>query len=84
MWPFSLEAARQDSAQGIITLDFVNKYIDQILVTPEDEGTMRLVIKIFTGETTEKIPEKSQTSCGSHVQEQGLTSLALVFGYGKS
>ena len=50
----TLEAARRDAAQGIITADFVTKYIDKILVTPEDDGSMRLDIKIFTGENTQK------------------------------
>jgi len=50
----TLEAARRDAAQGIITADFVSKYIDKILVTPEEDGTLRLDIKIFTGETTQK------------------------------
>lgn len=50
----TLEAARRDASTGMITNDFVNKYIDRILVTPEGNGIMRLTIKIFTGETTEK------------------------------
>ena len=50
----TLEAAQRDAAQGMITADFVSKYIDKILVTPEDDGSMRLDIKIFTGETTQK------------------------------
>ena len=50
----TLEAARRDAAQGIITADFVTKYIDKILVTPEEDGSMRLDIKIFTGENTQK------------------------------
>ena len=50
----TLEAARRDAAQGMITADFVSKYIDKILVTPEDDGTLRLDIKIFTGENTQK------------------------------
>ena len=50
----TLEAARRDAAQGIITADFVTKYIDKILVTPEEDGSMRLDIKIFTGESTQK------------------------------
>ena len=50
----ALEAARRDAAQGMITSDFVSKYIDKILVTPEDDGSLRLDIKIFTGETTQK------------------------------
>ena len=50
----TLEAARRDAAQGMITADFVSKYIDKILVTPEEDGSLRLDIKIFTGETAQK------------------------------
>ena len=50
----TLEAARKDAAQGMITAEFVSKYIDKILVTPEEDGSLRLDIKIFTGETTQK------------------------------
>jgi len=50
----TLEAARRDAAQGMVTVEWVNKYIDKILVTPEEDGSMRLDIKIFTGETTQK------------------------------
>ncbi len=50
----TLEAARRDAAQGMITAEFVSKYIDKILVTPEEDGSMRLDIKIFTGESTQK------------------------------
>ena len=50
----TLEAARRDAAQGLITAEFVSKYIDKILVTSEDDGSLRLDIKIFTGETTQK------------------------------
>ena len=50
----TLEAARRDAAKGIVTAEFVNKYIDKILATPEENGTMRLDVKIFTGETTQK------------------------------
>ena len=50
----TLEAASRDAAQGLITGEFVSKYIDKILVTPEEDGSLRLDIKIFTGETTQK------------------------------
>ena len=60
----TLEAARRDAAQGIITADFVSKYIDKILVTPEDDGTLRLDIKIFTGQTTQKYLAKLDLRTG--------------------
>lgn len=49
-----LREAKRDAAQGIINKDFVDKYIDKILVTPQEDGTMRLQIKIFTGESCDK------------------------------
>lgn len=48
-----LHRAKQNAANGIISKEFVEKYIDKIFVTPED-GRLRLQIKIFTGETTDK------------------------------
>lgn len=50
----TLAAAQRDAAQGIISKEFVERYIDKILVTPEEDGSMTLDIRIFTGETTQK------------------------------
>ena len=49
-----LREAERDAAEGVISKEFVDKYIDRIFVTPEEDGSLRLQIKIFTGETTEK------------------------------
>ena len=49
-----LQDAKIDAANGVISKEFVEKYIDKIYVTPEGGGSMRLQIKIFTGETTDK------------------------------
>ena len=49
-----LKQAQEDAVNGIINKEFVDKYIDKIFATPEEDGSMRLQIKIFTGETTEK------------------------------
>lgn len=46
--------AKQDASKNIIDKDFIDKYIDRIIATPVDKNTMRLQIKIFTGETQEK------------------------------
>ena len=59
-----LHDAKRDAAQGIINKDFIDKYIDKILVTPQDDGTMRLQIKIFTGETTDKYLSKLRGRTG--------------------
>ena len=49
-----LKAAERDAANGIINKEFVDKYIDKIFATPEPDGSMRLQIKVFTGDTTDK------------------------------
>ena len=74
----TLEAARRDAVNGMITIDFVNKYIDKIMVTPESDGVTRLDIKIFTGETTQKYLAKLRSRTGHmskkmiEAYEQGL------------
>ncbi len=59
-----LKSAQQDAAQGIITKEFIERYIDKIIVTPIDENKMRLVVKIFTGESCEKFFSKLQVRTG--------------------
>lgn len=59
-----LHDAKRDAAQGIINKDFIDKYIDKIFVTPEADGTMRLQIKIFTGETTDKYLQNLRSRTG--------------------
>ena len=49
-----LRNAQKDAAKGVITKEFVARYIDKIFVTPEEDGSLRLDIKIFTGESCEK------------------------------
>ena len=59
-----LHDAKRDAAQGIINKEFVDKYIDKIFVTPESDGSLRLQIKIFTGETTEKYLQNLRSRTG--------------------
>lgn len=49
-----LAQAKKDAAEGMINPEFVERYIDKIIAVPEDENTMSLQIKLFTGEVTEK------------------------------
>ena len=49
-----LREAERDAAQGLISKEFVDRYIDKIFATPEEDGSLRLQIKIFTGDTTDK------------------------------
>lgn len=50
----SLLQAKKDAENGIINKDFVEQYIDKIYVTPEEDGSMHLQIRIFTGEIMDK------------------------------
>lgn len=49
-----LHNAQNDSQCGDISKEFVDKYIDKIFVTPMDDGSMKLEIRIFTGAGTQK------------------------------
>lgn len=59
-----LTNAQHDAATGIITKEFVDKYIDKIFVTPAGDNTLLLQIKIFAGETTEKYLRKFESRVG--------------------
>ncbi len=48
-----LHQAEQDAKEKLIDKAFINKYIDKIYISPED-GRLKLSIKIFTGDLTEK------------------------------
>jgi len=58
-----LAEAERDAQQGIITKEFISKYIDKIYVTPEGDE-MRLEIKIFTGESCERYLSKIKVRSG--------------------
>ena len=58
-----LKDAQRDAEQGIINKDFIDKYIDKIFATPLD-GELRLEIKLFTGESTEKYLAKLKGRTG--------------------
>lgn len=54
----TLRAAERQANAGAITKEFVDTFVDRIIATPIDGHTMRLDVKIFTGETTAKYLEK--------------------------
>ena len=80
-----LANAQRDAASGIITKEFVDKYIDKIFVTPTEDNTLLLQIKIFTGETTEKYLRKFEHRAGiitgdvaEQQEKQGTAREAVV------
>ena len=60
----TLKAAEQNVANGIVTKDFIDTFIDKIFVTPEADGSMRLDIRIFTGDATQKYLQKLKSRAG--------------------
>ena len=60
----TLKAAQDSAAQGLIGREFVEQYIDRIYATPEEDGTLRLDVKIFTGESTARSLEKLKRRTG--------------------
>ena len=54
----ALRNAQKDAAQGLISKQFVDTYIDKIFVTPVDGETMKLDVRIFTGESSERFFKK--------------------------
>ena len=55
----------QSAATGIITKEFVDEFIDKIFVTPENDHTLRLDVRIFTGEDTMRYFEKLEFRSGN-------------------
>ena len=74
----TMRSMEQAAATGAITKEFVDEFIDKIFVTPENDGVMRLDIKIFTGESTMRYFEKLTVRTGHtfkkmiEAYEQGL------------
>jgi len=60
----TLRLAERDTTGGGITKEFVDKYIDKIFATPMGDGSMKLEIKIFTGESTERYLENLEHRSG--------------------
>lgn len=54
----TLETAKRDAESGIISKDFVDRYIDRIYVTVTNDDICELKIKIFTGKNTKRVISK--------------------------
>lgn len=65
-----LNDAGEDAAKGFVNTEFVETYIDKILVTPREDGSLKLEIKIFTGETTEKYLRKLKSRVGQIISPE--------------
>ncbi len=63
-----LKKAQADAVEGIITKEFVDKYIDKIFITPEDDR-LKLEIKVFTGESCKKYLTKLKSRSGHTIKK---------------
>lgn len=50
----SLASAAKVASEGLITKNFIDKYVDKIFVNVENDSHAKIEIKLVTGETTEK------------------------------
>ena len=76
----ALKAAEQDVANGKVTKEFIDTYIDKILVTPQSDGTMELDIRIFTGESTKKYLARLKSRASTEVRT-GQMSKKMIEAY---
>ncbi len=53
-----LAAAEKDVANGVVTKEFIDTFIDKIFASPEGKNHVLLEIRIFTGDSTQKYLEK--------------------------
>ena len=63
----TLQAARKEASSGLIGKEFVDQYIQRIVATPEADGSMRLQIQLFTGETTDRYLRNLRSSAARDV-----------------
>ena len=60
----ALRSAQACAQTGVITRSFVDQYIDKIFVTMEEDGRVRLDVRIFTGESTGKYLQRLKVRLG--------------------
>lgn len=74
-----LQEIKHDVKSGSITRGFVEKYIDTIYATPISKDCLRIEVKLFTGETTEKYLSKVRERFieTAHVRLETNTSLFM-------
>ena len=75
-----MREAQRDANQQIVSKEFIDKYIDRIFATPQEDGSLRLEIKIFTGEATEKYLNRLK----QRAAEQGNTPEYAAVGAGRT
>lgn len=84
----ALKEAEQSVANGKISKSFIDTFIDKIIATPQEDGSMCLDIYIFTGDKTQKflnkLRRKSSNINGFSEVRSGHTSKKMIESYEKS
>ena len=70
-----MRSAQRDANQQIVSKEFIDKYIDRIYATPQEDGSLRLEIKIFTGEATEKYLNRLKQRAANQVNTPEYTAV---------
>ena len=63
----AMRAAERNIADGVVTKEFIDTFVDKILITPIEKNKMRLDVRIFTGENSEKYLNRLKTRANSLV-----------------
>jgi len=71
----NLENARADAAKGEADKSFIDRYIDKILVTVDENRTI-LEIKIFTGETTKRYLNRLRQNASEENKQEELIGVS--------
>lgn len=63
----AMRAAERNIADGVVTKEFIDTFVDKILITPIEKNKMRLDVRIFTGENSEKYLNRLKNRANSLV-----------------
>ncbi len=80
-----LRKAEADCQSGTINKEFIDLFVDRILVTPQEDGGVRLDIKIFTGDTCERYLQRLKKDAEAPLHDRtGHTFKKMVEQYENS
>jgi hypothetical protein len=65
----TLREAERRCQSSAITKEFIDTFIDKVFVTPEPDGSMRLDIRVFTGDSTVRYLERLRGGRGTGAED---------------
>lgn len=63
----AMRAAERNIVDGVVTKEFIDTFVDKILITPVEKNKMRLDVRVFTGENSEKYLNRLKNRANSLV-----------------